>query len=61
MQRKLSHRSQGQLRLLPQEDQAQVLVDERRREIVQALADLLLDAVNAAMVGNAHAEGDDER
>ena len=61
MRRKPSHLRQGQLRLLPREDQVQVLLEDRRREVVQALADLLLDAVNATMVDNAHAEGDDER
>ena len=61
MRRKPSHLSQGQLRLLPQGDPTQVLLEERRREVVQALADLLLDAVNAAMVDNVHGEGDDER
>jgi hypothetical protein len=51
----------GQLPLLPLGNQEQVVLGQRRREIVQALADLLLEAVGAGMLDNGNKEVNDER
>jgi hypothetical protein len=50
-----------QLWLLRLGNQEPIEVGQQRREVVQALADLLLDVAKAETVDDASAEGDDER
>ena len=60
MQRKPNLPKQ-QLWLLRLGDQEQVEVGQQRSEVVQALADLLLEVARAATVDDASAEGEDEQ